>query len=642
MPQLNTNVISATQQAYLNQLAASPAISPNAVSGFQAVPNSTTNGVDVSFTMFTITGISSITLLRNFVNDIGTATVINSWTPPMQADYAWSDTDSQLQATAEAYYWLSFAPVGATGKTVTAGPQIILLNPQLIPPNGAKGISASAQAAVNGETLITVNVAFISASVKIYVSRYHGQDSYVAVADSYSTPVQFNLDVTGETVSLKAVAVSAGGIEASSAPTAVLTLNGIATVPATPEGVVVNQISTGNQISFPASKDNVTSYNLFRGQYGTIFSVATLLANTTTTVSTVNYLDSAGLGGNYQYFIVAVNGTGSSLPSAAAFPLQQYSSAGIPANVPSNTTNNATVDSIDSGTSALVRVYGPGGVGTSYLHYTGFGSVTRPPGTVSGLGYATTYCVLWTGSALIAVTAYPETLPDNYEFIATIITTSATGTIHGSGAQVTLTINGTGNITAAAPTYVSGVAQIGSTYVTATVTLSGGGGGSDGQIMANVNGSGQVSSYTVVNQGIGYTVAPTGTVVGGGSTGTPGGGSASGGSGGSRIGCVEEGTDVAVPEGTTEELEACNEWVIVDVGSGPLVMHPDTLVSVFVKAKELTPDSRIELKNGRWSQDAIITTSNHEGVKVKRTCPGGVYHAGPSKIRLHNVKPDLS
>jgi hypothetical protein len=212
----NTNVATGPTQVQIAQLLSSPAINRNGVSGFTAVPNATTGGVDVSFSLVDLTGVASITLLRNFVRDIGTATVLQSW-QPVQAAYAWSDTDNGLQSTANAYYWLTLAPTGISGKPVSVGPIVLLLNPQLSAPPPASGISASSSATVNGEVSVTVNVTAIQASsVKIYVSGYHGSSTFVAVAQQALAPIQFNLDATGETITLKAVSISTGGTEAQS------------------------------------------------------------------------------------------------------------------------------------------------------------------------------------------------------------------------------------------------------------------------------------------------------------------------------------------------------------------------------------------------------------------------------------------
>lgn len=616
----------------LGSLVSSPPISSNAISGFQAASNSTTQGIDVTFTLTDLTGISSITLFRNYVLDPATATAIQTWSPSL-SDFEYSDTSTTLQEQANAYYWLLLLPTGTSGQAVTVGPQSILLNPQLAAPIPATSVSASHAAAANGTVFVTVNVTFSSPGIKIYVANYHGNPSNVAIAEGSSSPLQFFLDATGETVTFEAIGVSAGGAEASTGPTTTLTLSGGATIPATPQGVTVNQIATGNQITFPSSKDAGPTYKIYLAQRGQTFLLATLLATVTSTAGTVEYLDTNGLNGDWEYFIVATNSVGDSLPSNPAFPTILYSSALIPPNVPVNTTNTATIDSVDSGSSVLVQIYGPGGVGTSYNRLTGFGTLSRPNGTIGGLAYSTAYAIIWTGTTYIAVTTYPATLPDGYEFVGSIMTTAPTGVV-GSGATVTLVIDGSGHVIQANP------GSLGSDYSSATVAISGGG-GSGAQVTANVDpSSGTIPSYTVVNGGTGYATTPTGAVVPGAGGGTIGGGGTTGTSNGNLVGCVEEGTLVEVPEGTTEELIPCMEWIVLDLGEGPLYMHPDTLVSVFKKARELTSFDRIEVKGATWST-GIVDRSNHRARKVRRQCPGGIYYAGPSLMRLHNEKVEL-
>lgn len=520
-------------QVQLQALISSPAINQNAVSGFQAASNATTLGVDVTFSITDTTGILGVTLLRNYVLDPATATVIQSWLPQV-ADYVWSDTDTDLQEQAAAFYWLILSPQGTSGTSVQVGPQNINLNPQLAPPVPSTSISASSSAAVNGVVTITVNVSGTAASQKIYVSGYKGNPGLVAVAQNAQTPIQFTLDATGETITIEAIGVSAGGTEAATGPTATLTLNGVETVPAAPEGVIVNQIATGNQISFPASRDAGPTYKIYRAQRGQSFLFATLLATVTGTAGTIEYLDTGGLAGDFEYFIVATNAAGDSLPSDPASPAVLFTSAGLPPNTPANTTNTATVDSVDAGTSALVRIYGPGGVGTSYNRLTGFGTLARPNGSVSGLAYTTKYCILWTGTSFVAVTTYPATLPDGWEVVGSLTTTAATGVV-GSGATAVAVINGLGNVTNINPT------ASGSGYASATVNIAGGG-GSGAAADANVVG-GQVTSYTVTNAGTGYTTAPTVTIIPGAGSGTTGGGGVNGDGGGSPTGGRQELTD---------------------------------------------------------------------------------------------------
>ncbi len=516
----------------LGRLTASPAINANAISGFQAASNSTTQGVDVTFALTDVTGISSISLFRNYVLDQATATVIQTWSPVL-ADYDFSDTSTTLQEQAKAFYWLLLLPTGISGTPLTVGPQNILLSPQLAAPVPDVSVSASHSAAVNGFVTVTVNITGTASSQKVYVSGYRGNASFVAVAQNSSSPIQFALEATGETITVEAIGVSAGGTEATSGPTTTLTLNGGLTVPATPQGIVVIQIATGNQITFPASKDAGPTYKIYRAQRGQAFLLATLLATVTGTAGTIEYLDTAGLAGDWEYFIVATNGAGDSLPSDPENPPVLYSSAALPANVPINTTNTATIDSVDAGSNVLVRVYGPGGVGTSYTRLTGFGTLTRPNGTIGGLAYSTLYVILWTGSAFLAETSYPATLPDHYEFVGSLTTTGPTGVI-GSGATATAVINGTGNVTNITPV------TDGAGYAAATVNIAGGGG--SGAAASAIVSGGQVVGYTVTNTGTGYSTAPTVTVVGGSSVGTIGGGGATGGASGYR-----SGTYVALP-----------------------------------------------------------------------------------------------
>lgn len=510
----------------LRTLVQSPAISPNAVSKFLAEANSVTNGVDVSFSLTDITGVDSVTLLRNYVLDPATATVLQSWQPAV-ADYVWADSDSALQEQGQAFYWIQLAPQGTTGSPVTVGPQQILLNPQLVAPVVPTAISASSGPLVNGTVKITVNVSGVSDSVKIYASGYHGTFAEVAVASSAFTTLQFVLDATGETITLKAIGVSAGGVETAAGPTTNVTLDGTATIPAKVQDVVITQIAGGNQVNWPSSRDAGPTYKLYRAQRGQTFLLATLLATVVGTAGTLDYLDLTGLAGDWAYFVIAMNGVGPSLPSDPASPGILFTSASMPANTPANTSNNATVDSIDTGTATLVRIYGPGGVGTAYDRLTGFGSLSRPNGTISGVAYGTACVVIWTGTAFILATSYPATLPDNYEPVGGLTTTGPTGVV-GSGATVTLVIDGAGHVIQANP------GALGIDYAAATVNVAGGG-GSGAQIQANVDvPNGTIPSYTVINGGSGYATAPLGTVVGGGTPGIIGGGGAVGGQDGNR------------------------------------------------------------------------------------------------------------
>lgn len=612
---------------YVDLIRSTPPIGENAITQFLVVANPT-GGVNVSFGLTNTTGIGSLVLVRAGSNDIKQATVLQSWTSSV-SNFEWSDTGATLNALGQAYYWIKLEPANVTGSEIIVGPQFILLNPSLVAPPAATDISASHAAAANGAVLVTCNVAGVNQGegIQITVTGYLGNPSPVAIATAANSPLQFSVEATGETVTLTALALSSGGTPASSGPTTTLTLNASATAPAKVEGVTVAQISTGNQITWPASLEvGITGYQVWRGQRGTAFLGASLLATVAATgVGTVEYLDTAGLTGDFQYFIIAVSSSGNSSPSNPANPAVLFSSVPIPTNVPTNTTNTATVDSIDAGSSALIRIYGPGGVGTSYTRITGFGTVTRPNGTISGTAYSTKYYVMYTGSAYVAETTFPAILPDGWEWVGQLTTTAAGGT-SGSGATATAVINGSGQVIQINPV------TNGSGYFSATANIAGGG-GSGAAATANVVG-GQVTSYTVTNGGSLYTTAPTVTVTPGGAGGTTGGGGVNG----SPAGCVELGTEVIAPEGTIEVHEPCSEWVALDLGDGPLVMHPETLVAVWKRAKDVHIFDRVEVEGANWKFPKSKVLLFREGTKVKRTCPGGTYLAGPSRIRLHNVK----
>ncbi|HXZ20225.1 MAG TPA: hypothetical protein VEG63_09765 [Candidatus Acidoferrales bacterium] len=108
-------------------------------------------------------------------------------------------------------------------------------------------------------------------------------------------------------------------------------------------------------------------------------------------------------------------------------------SVNLPTNVPLNSTNNATVDSVDAGTSATIRIYGPGGVGSSWMRFSGQGTETYPGGTITGLAYSTVYYVVWNGSAYLAFTLQSQAVNDNYVFVGRPTTVAQGGSGGSSG-----------------------------------------------------------------------------------------------------------------------------------------------------------------------------------------------------------------
>lgn len=490
---------------WVDQQMSTPVIPSHAIQQFIVRSNPTTKGIDVAFQVVDKTGVASVTLLRAQVMDIKQAIVLQSWSASASA-FTWSDTDTLLQQMGQAYYWLKLEPVNTNGAEVTVGPQYILLNPSLLPPVALAAISASHAAAVNGTVLVTCNVSAIPVgdSVKIYVSGYEGNPSAVAVAQRTNAPLQFNLNATGETITIKAIAVSSGGAEAATGPTCTLTLNGTATAPAQVQNVEVVQISTGNQVQWPASLETgITQYKLYRGQRGLGFGASSLLATiAATSTGEIIYLDTGGLSGDWEYYVTAISSSGTSPASPAANPLVLYSSSQLPPNTPSNQIGGGTIDSIDGGSSATIRIYGGGGPGTGWTKTTGYGTATRPAGSITGLAYNQLYFVLYqvaTGTYL-GSTSYSDTMPDGYEWVGTIATCPPGGT---ATATATAFIN-------AGVVVGVGVVSPGYGYGTASCSFSGGGG--SGAAATVFCSAGRVSLFNVTNQGSGYTSAPAVTV----------------------------------------------------------------------------------------------------------------------------------
>lgn len=152
------------------------------------------------------------------------------------------------------------------------------------------------------------------------------------------------------------------------------------------------------------------------------------------------------------------------------------------------------------------------------------------------------------------------------------------------------------------------------------------------------NAQNQISANTDGREFIG---TATVNAVGGGTGG--GGGDTGGG------GCVEIGTPVSFYPGTIsvkDEAEACEDWADIALNDGrKLSVHPDTLVSVFIKAKDLLTATEmfgvfVEVDTGGMAKAKSVVLGKRKSVKIKRqVIPLGVYAA--NGIRLHNVKPRL-
>jgi hypothetical protein len=101
-------------------------------------------------------------------------------------------------------------------------------------------------------------------------------------------------------------------------------------------------------------------------------------------------------------------------------------------------TNNATVDSVDAGSNATIRIYGSGGVGSSYTRFDGQGNqITTAGASILGASYTTQYAVVLNSSlvhlAFPTATQYLQTIADAFFYIATVTTVAAGGGGGSSG-----------------------------------------------------------------------------------------------------------------------------------------------------------------------------------------------------------------
>lgn len=107
-----------------------------------------------------------------------------------------------------------------------------------------------------------------------------------------------------------------------------------------------------------------------------------------------------------------------------------------------NTSNAATVDSVDNGTNANIRIYGTGGVGSSWIHFDGQNNQTSiPAGTIVGVAYTTTFLVYYNPAsgayqAFNKSTQYPSSLFDPLIWagqVTTVASGGGGGTTGGGG-----------------------------------------------------------------------------------------------------------------------------------------------------------------------------------------------------------------
>lgn len=193
-------------------------------------------------------------------------------------------------------------------------------------------------------------------------------------------------------------------------------------------------------------------------------------------------------------------------------------SAATQPNLSLNQTNFATVDSIAAGGTATVRVYGSGGVGTSWTSVLGNGSVVIASGTILNVAYGTTGFVVWDGQKYQLKPQLAQVFPDTWIPVG----------------KVSVIANGAGLVLPTFKAIVSGGAIVAIQILTAgngmtsnpilTITDSTG----TGATATCTESAGSATGVTVTNAGSGYSASPTVTPSGGVSGGVGGGGGPTG------------------------------------------------------------------------------------------------------------------
>ncbi|HEY4045577.1 MAG TPA: hypothetical protein VGM27_01820 [Acidobacteriaceae bacterium] len=206
----------------------------------------------------------------------------------------------------------------------------------------------------------------------------------------------------------------------------------------------------------------------------------------------------------------------------AAVSAGKQSSSATENNVSLNQSNFATVDSIANGSSAIVRIYGTGGVGTSWARIVGSASQAVPAGTILNIAYGTDAYVIWDGSRYQLKPSLTQTFPDDWVPVGKVsVIANGSGlvlpvikAIVVSGAIVAYQIVSGGNDLTAAPAIA--ITDSSGTGATATAVIE----------------AGAVVQVIPGNAGSGYSSTPTVTASGGVSSGATGGGGALGNNGG--------------------------------------------------------------------------------------------------------------
>ncbi|MGC2400640.1 MAG: hypothetical protein WA510_12680 [Acidobacteriaceae bacterium] len=200
----------------------------------------------------------------------------------------------------------------------------------------------------------------------------------------------------------------------------------------------------------------------------------------------------------------------------------RMSSAATASNLALNQSNYATVDSVAAGSTATIRIYGPGGVSTAWTSILGANSTVIPAGTIMNVPYSSNGFVVWDGEKYQLKLQLAQTFPDSWVPVGKVsVIANGSGlvlpVIHAvvtGGAIVAYQISSPGNGLTAAPLL--------------TITDSSGSGASAVAVIS----AGLVTQVTPGSAGSGYSSSPTVTASGGVGGGSAGGGGATGDNGG--------------------------------------------------------------------------------------------------------------
>lgn len=203
-------------------------------------------------------------------------------------------------------------------------------------------------------------------------------------------------------------------------------------------------------------------------------------------------------------------------PGAVSAGLQ--SSAATAPNSPLNQSNFATIDSVAAGGTATIRVYGSGGVGSSWTSILGTNSKVIPAGTILNVAYDQNGYVAWNGSAYEFKPGLTQTFPDTWipvGFVSVIangagLVLPTIKAIVTAGAIVAYQILTAGNGMTSPPTLT--ITDTSGTGATATAVIA----------------SGALTQVNPGSAGSGYSATPVVTATGGISGGIGGGGGPTG------------------------------------------------------------------------------------------------------------------